>query len=385
MAKNEETKRYNDSNDIDKHGKQAPATILNLYRILSEMTDADHGLKGQEIMERLRDQGTPLGRTAFYEYIEALDTYLFKGADEERFEYGGCIVRPGQGNRGGYRLMVRKFSLPEIKILTDAVAASRSISKETAYKLTEKLESLVSKEQAKMLRSQVCVDDRIRPAEEFVFKNISEIIQAIDGVQDEKKIKDKYSCKVKFDYYEYSANQKLNKIGEYICSPYALAWINDEYCLIASDPDHGIMAYRVDRMGLVEKLIKEKADSLPADYTLSECEINNGRKEQVLRFDLSRYLSSAHSVFGGENDENVALEVDKSVMSSILEKVGYDARIIPTKDNNKVSINVKVDPEHPENFFAWFSCFGTKVRIVNSTGLKEKYREYLQGIIKANG
>ena len=392
------------------HTSMAPVTMLNLYRILFEKTDEDHGLKANEIMEELKKRRTPLGRTALLDYIDALDDHLFPYADDSVFEDADeddsenyddekmpkCIKRPSKGFHTGYRLRVRTFTFAEVKFLADAVAASRSVSKKTAEKLIEKLESLVSQEQAKELRRQIWIDGRPRPSDEYVLSNISVIFRAIDGVQDRQKTKDKYRCKIKFDYYEYDADRKLIYAGEYICSPYALAWIDDRYCLIASHPEHGIAAYYADLMGSVETvkkeekrrgktgLTEEKADELPEEYTAYKDQIPNGNKASLTRFDLPEYLRTVCFSFGGENDESAELEADRSVAGNIIKKLEDNARIIPAKKKNTVTVTVRVDRSAPEPFFSWLTGFGSKIRIVRPDGLREQYIEYLRGIIDAN-
>ena len=54
----------------------------------------------------------------------------------------------------------RKFQLAEIRLLSDAVQAANFISQKKTNELVKKIESFASDEQAKILHSQVYVDNR---------------------------------------------------------------------------------------------------------------------------------------------------------------------------------------------------------------------------------
>lgn len=89
---------------------------LYILKILQENSDEKHLLKTQQIIDRLEGYGIPAERKSVYADISALK------------ELGYEIVCVRARANGGYYLKNRSFELPELKLLTDAVQASRLIT-----------------------------------------------------------------------------------------------------------------------------------------------------------------------------------------------------------------------------------------------------------------
>ena len=90
--------------------------LLYLLKILSENTDEAHPLSTQELIARLSSYGIPAERKSIYDDIECLNN----------FGYDIVYVKAHKG--GGYYMAGREFELPELKLLADAVQASRFIT-----------------------------------------------------------------------------------------------------------------------------------------------------------------------------------------------------------------------------------------------------------------
>ena len=101
-------------------------------KMLYEQTDEDHYLTIAQIMEQLKEEyGITTSRGTVSDDIKALQ------------EFGVEIaVEPSTQNR--YFLICRRFDLPELKTLIDAVESARFIPKEKSAALVEKLGSLTS-------------------------------------------------------------------------------------------------------------------------------------------------------------------------------------------------------------------------------------------------
>ena len=118
------------------------AKLLNLYRILDEQTDEEHGLTIPEILEALEARGISAERKGIYSDLQALR------------EAGMDIVLRKVGGRCEYFIAGRTFELAELKLLVDAVACSRFITPKKSRELIGKLESLTSIHQASQLNRQ---------------------------------------------------------------------------------------------------------------------------------------------------------------------------------------------------------------------------------------
>ena len=110
--------------------------LLYIMQYLMERTDEDHMVTTQDIIGYLEQYGIHAERKSIYTDIDQL------------MEFGLDIIRVRE-RPGGYYLASRQFELAELKLLVDAVQASRFITARKSGDLIRKLESLCSKEQAR--------------------------------------------------------------------------------------------------------------------------------------------------------------------------------------------------------------------------------------------
>ena len=83
----------------------------------------------------------------------------------------------------GFFLGSRKFELPEVRLLIDAVSSAGFITPDKTEKLVSKLETLVSKNQADELVSQVYVDSDSKCDNEEIYYVIDALNNAIINKQ----------------------------------------------------------------------------------------------------------------------------------------------------------------------------------------------------------
>ena len=121
--------------------------LLALLRIFEQQTDENHLLNVPQLVELLEAQGIRCERKSVYSDIEALGAL-------------GYDIKLRRGRGGGYFLASRTFDLAELKLLVDAVQASRVVSGTTSRRLIHKLEKLCSNYEGSQLQRQVYVDGR---------------------------------------------------------------------------------------------------------------------------------------------------------------------------------------------------------------------------------
>lgn len=109
--------------------------ILYLLKILLERTDEEHTLSTTQIIEILNDE---------YE-ISAHRTTISKDILDLQ-EYGLDIVTI-HSTQSKYFVASRRFELPELKLLIDAVESSKFITKKKSDALIEKIHTLASSSQ----------------------------------------------------------------------------------------------------------------------------------------------------------------------------------------------------------------------------------------------
>ena len=312
--------------------------MLYLYDIFLQKTDENHLITMSEILSQLEMCGIQAERKAIYNDIEALRAY-------------GVDIISVKGNKFGYYVANREFELPELKLLADAVSSSRFLTKKKSDELIKKIEKLTSVYEAKQIKRQVFVTNRVKSLNERIYLNVDVINRAIL----EKK-------KISFRYFDYDINKnKKYRPGIRICSPYSLAWNNEQYYLIAYYNERlSISNFRVDRMESVE-ILDEPYIKPPKDFSITD------------------YMSSSFSMFSGESAE-IKLRFHNSLVNPVLDRFGKNISLHKDTDNH-FTVRVTVKAELP--FYGWLFQFGTKAEIVEPVEKRNEYIKHLKAVLNS--
>lgn len=314
--------------------------LLYIVQLLEERTDEEHPVTTQEIIEYLRGKGIAAERKSIYTDIELLT------------DYGLDIIRIKE-RPGGCYLASRPFELAELKLLVDAVQASKFITTKKSRELIAKLEELCSKSQARQLHRQVVVTNRNKAVNENIYYNVDMIYNAIAE-----------NVKIQFQYFEWSVNKemKLRRDGSfYVVSPWQLSWDDENYYLIAYDDRSGdIRHYRVDKM-LKISLRKEERDG----------------KDKFEDFDVAGYSRKTFGMFAGE-EETVTLHCDSNLTGVMIDRFGKDVAMRKVDETHiKARVNVAVSRQ----FFGWLTGLGAAVTIEGPNRVVDEYKKYLKDIL----
>ena len=118
---------------------------LFIYNFLDKFSDDEHPLSTTDLISMLADKGIKCERKSIYADIAALNEI-------------GCDIVTVTSPKRGFFMATRTFEIPEVMLLIDAVSSAGFITPKKTESLIEKLETLVSVEQAKTMKSQVYVD-----------------------------------------------------------------------------------------------------------------------------------------------------------------------------------------------------------------------------------
>lgn len=306
--------------------------LLLIERLFYERTDNELGVTMGEILDYLSSCGIAAERKSIYSDIELLKS---AGLDIE-------LIRTD--SRREYRLLTREFTPVEVKLLVDAVAASRFVTGQKSRELIGKLKRLVSVHGRAGLQSQIHVDNRIKSMNESVYYNAD----AIDSALSQNK-------KITFTYFDYTPEKRRKKrAGIYSASPLGLIVCAENYYLCAYSEAHGeIRNYRVDRMLEVSVSPEGRTDN-----------------ELVRNFDISAYREKQFSMFGGRQSY-VDIEFDNSLANVVLDYFGADVMMRPeTESTFRVSRKIEVSPA----FYGWLFQFGRSCRLISPADAREEYR-----------
>lgn len=301
-------------------------------KILYEQTDDNHYLTIVQIMEQLKnDYDISTSRGTVANDIKALQEIDIE-------------IEAEHSTQNRYYIVERKFDLPELKMLIDAVESARFIPKEKSATLVGKLLSLASQFEAAKLTRNVDVENRIKGEN----KKIYYIMDALNNAINEKK-------RVSFQYYKYNVYKELIPChnGEtYILSPYKLIWNGDYYYVVGFSEKHGSIGnFRVDRI------------------VTTPIVLTNEAREQPKGFDLNVYLNSMFRMYSSEQKQ-VELVCDNSVIDAIIDKFGKDIEV-KIIDTQSFSVAVNVAVGHV--FYSWIFGFGGKVSIKRPNDVKNEY------------
>ncbi len=314
--------------------------LLYILEMLSELTDEDHVLSTKAIIDRLAEKNIKAERKSIYADMQSL------------VDFGYDVLYKSGRTDGGYYLATRDFELAELKLLVDAVQASRFITPKKSRELIEKLEKLTSRHQAGQLKRQVFVTGRVKADNEKIYYTIDAVYNAI-----------RENVKLSFTYMEWTLDKKLSprKKGEkYLVSPWSLVWDDENYYLIAYDDKAGMVKhYRVDKI----------RDAVPSE------EKRSGR-EVFENMDLADFSKKTFGMYGGY-EEMVSLKLPESLFGVMMDRFGKETDVRVLSDGY---VRVRVKAVVSRQFFGWLCGLGKDVTILAPEKVKEDYGNWLKEI-----
>ncbi len=317
--------------------------LLYLIKILSEKTDENHCMSAQRLIEELARYDIKAERKSIYDDIDCLNCF------------GYDIIHVKSRTDGGYYLASRDFELPELKLLVDAVQASRFITQKKSKELISKIEKLAGPYEAKKLQRQVLVAGRIKTENESIYYNVDKIHNAIQE-----------NTQINFIYLTWSSGKELKprKDGHlYRISPLALTWKDENYYLIAYDDQEAkIKHFRVDKMSRISQLPGVKRQGL----------------EEFGKLDVAEYTNKTFGMFGGEATA-VTLLLPESMAGIVLDRFGKEITIRQVKEG-MISARIKIAVSN--QFYGWLTGLGSQVTILNPEDVRTEYQNYLKDIIE---
>lgn len=308
-----------------------------LMKIMQEKTDDEHGLTMPQIMAELEKYDVTAERKSIYTDFQDM---------MEKFDVE--IIKEQIGRETYYHVGAREFELAEVKLLIDAIQASKFITQTKSRELISKIKGFVSEHQAKQLQRQVYINDRVKTMNESVYYNVDDIHTAINQ-----------NKKIRFKYYKWDINRKLvpRHDGDwYIVSPWALTWNDENYYMVAFDHfEHKIKHYRVDKM-----------------MQISVEEENRDGREAFKFFDMAEYSKATFGMYHGQKTK-VKIRFANDMCGVFIDRFGKDITFRPVDNGySELYVDVNVSPQ----FFGWIFSLGKDVKVVGPGEVVEQLKAY---------
>ena len=283
--------------------------VLYLYQMLLRETDEMHPLTGPEIQQRMEtEHGIIMHRTTLPRDVEVLRT-------------AGIEVMTERGRAMKYYIGERALSMPELRLLIDAVQSSKFITESKSAELTGKLVAMASRYNESKLRRTVHVTGKAKSDNEKGYYIVDAINDAIND-----------GCKITFLYFDYDAekNKVLRNNGQpYTLSPYDLIWDGDYYYVVGyCDERDEVRTFRVDRINSQPKMLDEAAVPEPETYR------------------VEKYTQEVFRMYATEELVTVQLLCHEPMMKAIVDKFGIDVPIETEYDEAAVEVPVE-DTDEP--------------------------------------
>lgn len=320
-------------------GTNQKLKLSYLCKIMQEKTDDEHRLTLAQIIKELEKYDITAERKSLYDDFKVMDEQL-----------GIEIIKEQEGRETYYHVGAREFQLAEVKLMIDSIQAAKFISKSKSDELIKKMNTFVSEHQAKQLKRQVYVNDRIKSMNESIYYSVDSIHSAIMN-----------NKQIEFLYCSWTLDKKLEprKDGKkYQVSPWALAWADENYYLVAYDAEaKKVKHYRVDKM-----------------LKLNIVNTNREGAAHFKNFDMTTYALENFSMFGGEI-KKVHIEFPNEKVGIFIDRFGKDISIRKAGEGRSmIAVNVAVSSK----FFGWIFGLGSDVKLIKPNDVIEQMRQEAQ-------
>ena len=328
--------------------KSRPLYIANFIRAKS---DADHWVTQKQIMDYLYVEfGIMPDRKTIKRDIAMLRDEMGMDIEEQPYH--------------GYRLLSREFELDDLKILVECVHAAKFISEKRTKDLIDVLCEFCSEPQAKKLKREVYMCERVKTTQ----NNTLHIINTIREAMEMQRWPSPYhrGRKISFHYTTHSIADVRKTIDKhdgkrYIVNPFHLIINDGNYYLIGVDDENKeTRTYRIDHMRDV-KILDETREG-------SWVRIPN----------MKTYIRRSFSMFRGEPTK-VEMRFENSLLDAVIDKfgVGFGAEYRQDGDSHFI---VTMEVEVSDQFFAWMCGFRNKAEILAPEKAKLGMQQFLSDI-----
>lgn len=315
--------------------------LLKLMELLRMDTDEQHPMTTNQICARLDEMGIICDRRTLSKDIALLN------------EQGYEVMDTSVGHEKAYFVEDRSFSIPELKILMDAVQAASFVTEKKTAELLEKIAALGGSHRGEILKGNIVNFKTTKHSNEQIFYNVDALEQAIDQ---QKKVLFRY-----FDLNEHREKVYRRDGHRYVVEPIALVFNEDNYYMLCYSSRHQkISTYRVDRMEAVQVLEDSITDTAV-----------------TLKGEIGPYTEQVFKMYAGEAVD-IVIEFQDNLIGVVFDKFGEDTKMMRCGDHKCVAtVKVQISPV----FWGWLFQFAGEMKLLSPEELTREYKERARTVI----
>ena len=365
-----------------KHGKQANQRLKTyvVLQYLLKYSDESHPKSAYDIIGYLEDCGISAERRSIYKDIEDINRImLMLQEDIDLDEVDRMIAEAEESDdedeiselktilydkhKKGFYVRQRKFDIHDVRLLAECVYAAKFVAEGQAKRLVDVVCEFVSEEQAKRIRHNAFLTDRVKTDNRGVLNNIAAINDAMSRHLDGEPHTPE---KITFQYLKYSVSDMSKQVerrkgARYTVSPFQLLINDGNYYLLAYDNRyHELRTYRVDRMKDI-RFTGEPRDG----------------EEEFKEIELKTYTKRVFSMYGGEQ-KLVEIRFINPLLDAVVDRFGTKDVQYVKVDETHFSVTAKV--EISDQFFGWLLGFGKKAKLLYPDDVVEQFKAYMDKI-----
>lgn len=316
--------------------------LLKIWEILRYKTNSEHPITTQELIGELENFGICCERRTLYKDIDLL------------CRNGYDIVKRRSAHENTYYIEKNELSIPEIKIIMDAVQSVSFIPQDKTNELIAKLAGLSDCFCEGLLKKNTTQFYTVKHNNSNVYRNIDVIEIAL-----EKR------CFVTFSYFHLNEhNERVYSDKVYHEQAVGTTFEDGNYYLLCYRAEekyvNKIKVFRIDRIDNIkitgEKICREAIDIL---------------------YDCKSYKIQSFKMFGG-NIQDVTLQFTPRLVEVVYDKFGYDLKIYRSGEFLYTDIKVQIS----STFWGWLLQFPVEMKIYKPEELHEEYIKWVKSALK---
>ncbi len=319
--------------------------LLKIWEILHRKSDAQHPLSTQDIITELSHFGISCDRRTVYGDIDAMQSN------------GYSIMNRRRGHDMVYWVEERKFDLPELKIIMDAIQNSKFIPRDKTEELLNKIASLGGSESTHLLKRNAVRFHVVKHTNDDIYVITECLERAIEREQ-----------RVSFRYFD------LNASGERVFRHDNQVYKEEPLAMICDDGNYYLICYRAEPE-YVNHVKVFRTDRI-ADIAVLDDGISKEAKRASKT--ISNYPKQVFKMYGGKI-RKIRLAFDECLIGVMFNKFGEEISIKKYGKRYAASVEVQISP----TFWGWFTQFPGTMEIISPVDVKEAYAAWVRSAIES--